>query len=72
MNYKLSGGIKMAKYNLKCVDCSNKYTVEVIKDKTPQLACPKCKSDNIKADYEQPEIKPKFESDNFKCYCALK
>ncbi|KJS20759.1 MAG: hypothetical protein VR72_13355 [Clostridiaceae bacterium BRH_c20a] len=62
----------MAKYNYKCVDCSEKFVLEVTKDKKPKLLCPKCQSGSIKADYEQPEIPEKFEKDNIRIFCALK
>jgi len=62
----------MAKYKYKCADCLEKFTLEVTKDKKPERICPKCGSENIKADYEQPEIPERFEKDNIRCFCALK
>lgn len=62
----------MAKFKLKCTECKEKFTIEVTKENKQKRHCPKCGSENIRADYEQPEISPKFESDGIRCFCPLK
>jgi len=67
-----NGVRKMAIYKYKCLDCGQKFQLEVTKNMPPAIICPKCKSEEFKADYEQPEIEPKFPKDNIRCFCALK
>jgi len=63
---------RLAKYKYKCGACSEKFILEVTKDKKPERICPKCQSENIKPDYEQQEVAEKLEKDNIRIFCALK
>lgn len=62
----------MAKFNFKCGDCKEKFTIEVTGDSKQERVCPQCGSENIKPDYEQQKVPETFEKDNIRCYCALK
>ncbi|MGI6225284.1 MAG: hypothetical protein ACOYJ1_03420 [Peptococcales bacterium] len=62
----------MAKYNFKCKKCLGKFTIEVTQDIKPKQVCPHCGSQEIKVDYEQPEMPDKFEKDNIHIFCAMK
>lgn len=64
---------EMAVFKFICKDCSEKFQLEVTKEKKPALVCPRCGSHKIKQDYEhkEPPVNLKDDDNTFiRCYCS--